>query len=516
MAARRPSFNYPLSGRASARMLHIAHAGRPAFGDQLSPPLGLVAAAFAALHALLHKRRPQSAFGWIAVCLTLPFVRRTALLLVRHQPRANASPQAADASSRVPTAPPSTSARRRRSSRRSRGSAPPSAAGRSRPATASSCCTDAAAIFDGDDRARSTAPAEYVYFSTYIFDAGPLGQRFLGGAHGRGASAAPTSACCSTASASGTRGDARATLLRGTRVRFARFLPPRLWPPTVQRELAQPPQDPRRRRRRQPSRAASTFATDISTATADERIVDSALSLERARSSRRSRPCSRATGSSRQAMPMPRRAARAANRRGSGAMPRRRRRSRRELDRLTALLTGAIGSARQRVAIMTPYFLPPRELIAPLQAAALAGVDVAVILPARNNLPYVHRATRHMLWELLERGVQVYYQPRAVRAQQAVLRRRLLRADRLGELRPAQLALELRDERRGVRPRHGDGASAALRGGSSSVRRRDVGGRRWPLGSSPKRSTASLGCSRPTCKRSMAGSLARTAAGTST
>jgi cardiolipin synthase len=38
-------------------------------------------------------------------------------------------------------------------------------------------------------------------------------------------------------------------------------------------------------------------------------------------------------------------------------------------------------------------------------------VDVAVILPARNNLPYVHRATRHMLWELLERGVKIYYQP---------------------------------------------------------------------------------------------------------
>ena len=25
---------------------------------------------------------------------------------------------------------------------------------------------------------------------------------------------------------------------------------------------------------------------------------------------------------------------------------------------------------------MTPYFLPPRELIAPLQAAALEGIDV--------------------------------------------------------------------------------------------------------------------------------------------
>ena len=36
--------------------------------------IGFVAAAFASLHALLHKRRPQSAFGWIAVSLAWPFV----------------------------------------------------------------------------------------------------------------------------------------------------------------------------------------------------------------------------------------------------------------------------------------------------------------------------------------------------------------------------------------------------------------------------------------------------------
>jgi hypothetical protein len=34
--------------------------------------VGFVAAASASLHALLNKRRPQSAFGWIAVCFTLP------------------------------------------------------------------------------------------------------------------------------------------------------------------------------------------------------------------------------------------------------------------------------------------------------------------------------------------------------------------------------------------------------------------------------------------------------------
>ncbi len=82
-----------------------------------------------------------------------------------------------------------------------------------------------------------------------------------------------------------------------------------------------------------------------------------------------------------------------------------------DLDRLPAILSGAISAARQSISIMTPYFLPPRGLIGALQAAALRGVNVSVILPARNNLPFVHWASRNMLWELLERGVRIYYQP---------------------------------------------------------------------------------------------------------
>jgi cardiolipin synthase A/B len=82
-----------------------------------------------------------------------------------------------------------------------------------------------------------------------------------------------------------------------------------------------------------------------------------------------------------------------------------------EVDRLLVLLVGAIGLARRRVAIMTPYFVPPRELVGALQTAALRGVDVSILLPGRNNLFFVHRATRHMLWELLQRRVRVYYQP---------------------------------------------------------------------------------------------------------
>jgi cardiolipin synthase len=80
-------------------------------------------------------------------------------------------------------------------------------------------------------------------------------------------------------------------------------------------------------------------------------------------------------------------------------------------DKLAMILVAAFGLARRKAMVMTPYFLPSRELIGAMQAAALRGVEVVVVLPAKNNLPFVHWATRNMLWELLGRGVRVYYQP---------------------------------------------------------------------------------------------------------
>ena len=80
-------------------------------------------------------------------------------------------------------------------------------------------------------------------------------------------------------------------------------------------------------------------------------------------------------------------------------------------DDIHDLLCGVIGGAREHVAIMTPYFLPPRELSNALISAALRGVDVRVILPAVNNLPYVHRASRHIQPDLIRKGVRIFFQP---------------------------------------------------------------------------------------------------------
>ena len=82
-----------------------------------------------------------------------------------------------------------------------------------------------------------------------------------------------------------------------------------------------------------------------------------------------------------------------------------------DLGKLAMVITTAVSLARKRVSIMTPYFLPPATLIHALQAAALQGVEVDVILPQKSNQPPVHWATRNMLWELLQYGVRIYYQP---------------------------------------------------------------------------------------------------------
>lgn len=82
-----------------------------------------------------------------------------------------------------------------------------------------------------------------------------------------------------------------------------------------------------------------------------------------------------------------------------------------DADRLATLMVAAVASAQRRVLIMTPYFLPSRELIGALQAAALRGLDVSIILPEKNNIFLVQWASRHGLADLLVRGVKIYYQP---------------------------------------------------------------------------------------------------------
>jgi cardiolipin synthase len=74
-------------------------------------------------------------------------------------------------------------------------------------------------------------------------------------------------------------------------------------------------------------------------------------------------------------------------------------------------LLAALAEAQSSVKILTPYFLPDNALITALNLAALRGVRVDIILPAKNNLPYVHWASRALWWQVLERGCHVWLTP---------------------------------------------------------------------------------------------------------
>jgi cardiolipin synthase len=362
------------------------------------------AAAAASLHALLNKRRPQSAFGWIAVCLTLPLAGALLYYLfginrvkTRARKLSTGHPEPHCPTEHVGTPPPQLLPLARLGS--SVTDWPLTAGNRVE------MLTDSSAIFDALVGAVDAATRN-VYFATYIFDGGPLGRRVaaaLVAAADRGVDVRVlidgVGEWYSLRRAS--------ALLAGTRVQFARFLPPRLWPPSVSINL-------RNHRKVLVVDGNEAYVGGINVrdrylAKGDLKIVDLHFRVAGPVVTQIEtvflRDWHLVTGAAvtaARAAPPP---AGSALCRAVADGPDH------ELDRLTALYTGAIGSARQRIAIMSPYFVPPRELIGPLQAAALSGVDVAVILPALNNLPYVHRATRHMLWELLERGVHVYYQP---------------------------------------------------------------------------------------------------------
>ena len=81
----------------------------------------------------------------------------------------------------------------------------------------------------------------------------------------------------------------------------------------------------------------------------------------------------------------------------------------------------AINQAASRVWLTTPYFVPDDAQLAALVTAALRGVDVRVLVPARGDSKLVDLAARSYFPELLEAGVRVFeYQPRFIHAKTLV------------------------------------------------------------------------------------------------
>jgi len=82
-----------------------------------------------------------------------------------------------------------------------------------------------------------------------------------------------------------------------------------------------------------------------------------------------------------------------------------------DFDKMRLSILGAIACARDRVTVMTPYFLPDTTIASALNVAARRGVDVDVILPKENNLVLVGWAAMANLQQFFESGLRVWLSP---------------------------------------------------------------------------------------------------------
>lgn len=69
----------------------------------------------------------------------------------------------------------------------------------------------------------------------------------------------------------------------------------------------------------------------------------------------------------------------------------------------------AISNAKRYFYVQTPYFLPTEPIAAALQTAALAGVDVRLMIPEHADSIVTHFGTLSYVEDMLKAGVKVYF-----------------------------------------------------------------------------------------------------------
>ncbi len=79
-----------------------------------------------------------------------------------------------------------------------------------------------------------------------------------------------------------------------------------------------------------------------------------------------------------------------------------------DYEKAAITILGALATAHREVTVVTPYFLPDRELISALNVAAMKGIAVRILIPRVNNHFLVKWASTALLWQVLERGCRVF------------------------------------------------------------------------------------------------------------
>jgi len=68
-----------------------------------------------------------------------------------------------------------------------------------------------------------------------------------------------------------------------------------------------------------------------------------------------------------------------------------------------------IQTAEKRLWIQTPYLIPDDSVLDSLRIAAMAGIDVRIMIPDKPDHAFVYRATQYYARQLAADGVKIYY-----------------------------------------------------------------------------------------------------------
>ncbi|MFW2405266.1 MAG: cardiolipin synthase [Gammaproteobacteria bacterium] len=82
------------------------------------------------------------------------------------------------------------------------------------------------------------------------------------------------------------------------------------------------------------------------------------------------------------------------------------------LETMGLFFVAALNSARERIWLSAPYFVPDEAVMKALELAALRGVDVRIIVPGKSDNLIVYLAAFHYIDQLRDLGIRFYaYQP---------------------------------------------------------------------------------------------------------
>jgi cardiolipin synthase len=80
-------------------------------------------------------------------------------------------------------------------------------------------------------------------------------------------------------------------------------------------------------------------------------------------------------------------------------------------ERVRWAMLGGVNAAQRSIRVLSPYFIPDQSLISALDAAALRGVEVDILIPETSDLPHVHWAMYGQISQVLDHGCRVWTRP---------------------------------------------------------------------------------------------------------